>query len=123
MVIPVTPQRVFAITLLAAHTALADPGFLPLPVPPAPAAPAPPSEVRTDVERAVRGVRQQVEERRIETSGSRAELEAYRARELRDLERRQIGAPQDARSDVDRARERLEFERRVDRIEKTADPR
>jgi len=109
--------------VLGASAALADPGFIPSPVPPAPApaetAPAREAVAR-DIDRAERGVRQGLEERALERKGSRAEVEAYRARELRALDVDRIGAPPDARSDVDRARERLELERSVDRIERSS---
>jgi hypothetical protein len=108
---------------LAPGAAGADAEFIPLPVPPtgAPAQPVPPVDRGAEIDRAVRGVRQRVEERELEQGGSRAELEAYRARERRALElesrRTPPGDAERVRADVERARERLELERRIERAE------
>jgi hypothetical protein len=107
---------------LAACEAKADSGFIPLPLPATPAPPPPRVEPSAEVERAVRTTRQRVEERELERRGSQPRLERYRDRELRELERRPVRVPDgDSRrvdADIARARERLELERRVGRIER-----
>jgi hypothetical protein len=106
---------------LAACEASADSGFIPLPLPPSSPAPAPSVAPPAEIERAVRAARQRVEEREIERRGSPERLETYRRRELRDLEREPARVPpgdaERVSADIARARERLELERRVERIE------
>ena len=105
---------------IAAGAASADPGFIPLPLPTRSVAP-PATDASDEIERAVRTVRQRLEERGLEQRGSRSELETYRVRELRTLDRNALEVPRgDAarvRADIDRASERLELERRLDAVE------
>lgn len=105
--------------------AVADPGFIPSPLPAELAAPAPtpPPATSAEIERAAREVRQKLELEELARRGSRTQIDAYRARELRELEvEKTMSAPprgdaERVRADIDRARERIELERRVDRTE------
>jgi hypothetical protein len=106
---------------LAAGEVRADSGFIPLPLPPSTATP-PPVTSPDEIERAVRTSRQRAEERALELRGSEQRLESYRRREIRELERQPVSVPpgdaERVQADIARARERLDFERRVERIER-----
>jgi hypothetical protein len=121
---------------LIAGPARADSDFIPVPLPPevappppagippeptaAPPAPAAP-EPGAETERAQRAVRQEQELRHIEQRRSPTDLDDFRAREERELEHRVTPVPEgDAarvRGDIERARERIELERKIDRTE------
>ena len=116
---------------IAAGAALADPPFIESPLPPAVAEPAPPpapapAPTKEEIERAAREAREKRELGQGEKRSSPSEIDAYRAREHRDLDVDEAAKPaprgdaERVRGDIDRARERIDVDRRIDR---TATPK